>query len=146
MKRSLILSLVVAVVLGIPTYADSPPDHSFLLGLWVNINYPSGSIPYFYIYLDQNRELVINTWGQCTPTPCDWGSVPCIDYSDDIGNPLATGFMAFYDFGWKETWMAGTQFDYPEFPLLEVFDFHFYFDPRYDRWNSDIYIRVDLKE
>jgi len=149
MKRSIILSLIVAAVLAIPTYGVSPTDHSFLIGTWVNIDYlTTGSIPAFVIYEGQDRNLVINAFGQCTPTWCNWGVVPCIDYSDDpYDSTLATGFMAFYDFVWKETWVIGTRLDIPgsNFKLMQVLDFHFYLppDPRIDWWNSDIFVRIN---
>jgi hypothetical protein len=111
----------------------------------VNITDAGDAMWFFFIYEDQNRDLVINCFAHCGGSYCDWGVVPCIDYSDDIGNPLSTGFMAFYDFEWKETWVAATQYDYPKFPLLDVFDFHFYHPPdgRFDRWDQGIYLRID---
>ena len=144
MKRCFILSLILVAVSGIHTYGDSPTDHSFLIGTWANIDQSSGGLAFFFIYEDQYRDLVIHTYGQCSPY-CDWGIVPCIDYAGDPGSNLATGFMAFYDFGWKETWMAATRFDYPEWDILQVAHFHFYFDdPRYDFWMNEICIKLDL--
>ena len=118
-------------------------DRSFLIGTWVNIDQLSGGIAAFAIFEDQDQNLLIYTLGQCTPSPCVWGIVPCIDYSDNPGSNLSTGFMAFYDFALKETWMAATRIDYPDFPLLQVTDFNFFFDSRYDYWNSDVFIRIN---
>lgn len=143
MKRSLILSLIVVAVLGIPTYGVNPTDHSFLIGTWVNVS-PSPSMVAFIIYEDQSGDLVINAYGNCVPYYCNWGVVPCIDYSSDIGSNLSTGFMSFYDFGWKETWITATQFVYPRYNVLEVMSFHFYVPPdnRYDRWGYGLFIRI----
>ena len=121
----------------------APKDRSFLIGTWVNIDQLSGGIAAFAIFEDQADDLFIYTLGQCTPSPCVWGVVPCIDYSDDIGSNLSTGFMAFYDLGYVETWIAATRLDYPEFPLLQVTDFNFFFDSRYDYWNSDVFVRIN---
>jgi len=146
--HSLILTLIIVTVLGIPTYGDSPTDHSFLIGTWVNIDLSSGGIAAFAIYEDQAGDLMIYTLGQCTPY-CEWGSVPCIDYSGDVGSNLATGFMAFYEFGqpsvWLETWMAATQLDIPgsNYKILEVTHFNFFFDSRYDYWMSEIFVRIN---
>jgi len=147
MKRSIILTLIVVAVLGIPTYGTSPTDHSFLIGTWLNIDYlTTGSIPAFIIYEDQDRNLVINAFGQCSPSWCNWGVVPCIDYADDPYNSdLSTGFMAFYDFGWKETWVTGTRIYHREYKIMQVIDFHFYLPPdtRIDWWNSDLFVRIN---
>ena len=144
MKRSLILTLIVVAVLAIPTFGVNPSDHSFLIGTWVNIN-PAGGMVAFIIYEDQSGDLVINAFGQCFPTYCNWGVVPCLDYSSDIGSNLATGFMSFYDFVWKETWIMATQFVYPRLNVLEVMDFHLYLPPdsRYDRWGYGMYLRIN---
>ena len=142
MKRSLMLSLIIVAVLGINTYGTSPTDHSFLVGTWWNFD-PAGDIVAFLIHEDQIGNLYIYALGNCVPSPCPWGWVPCIDYSDDIDSTLANGFMAFYDFEWKETWMMGRQLEYPRYNILEVTAFHFYFDSRFDRWDYGIFIRID---
>ncbi len=144
MKRSLILSLIVVAVLGIPTFGASPTDHSFLIGTWLNIDYlTTGGIPAFIIDEDQDLNLVINAFGACTPNWCNWGIVPCIDYATTSGSNLATGFMAFYDKGYAETWIAATQIYHREYKILYVSHFTFFFDYRYDYWGTGIFLRIN---
>jgi hypothetical protein len=46
---------------------------------------------------------VVHAFGQCSPTPCDWGTVRGITYGSSISSTVGTKLLAPYVFGFKKT-------------------------------------------
>jgi hypothetical protein len=51
--------------------------------------------------------ISVHAFGACTPTPCDWGSVPGLTYAADVSSSTAVAFSAHYKFSFKETIVTG---------------------------------------
>ncbi len=51
--------------------------------------------------------IKVHAFGACTPTPCDWGSVPGLAYAADVSSSAAIAFTAHYKFNFKETIVTG---------------------------------------
>jgi len=51
--------------------------------------------------------ITVHLFGACTPTPCDWGSVPGLAYAENVSSSAAIAFTARYKFSFKETIVTG---------------------------------------
>jgi hypothetical protein len=51
---------------------------------------------------------VIHAFGQCSPTPCDWGTVRGITYGASISSTLGNNVLAPYRFSFKKSQLAIT--------------------------------------
>jgi hypothetical protein len=51
--------------------------------------------------------ITVHAFGACTPTPCDWGSVPGLAYAENVSASAAIAFSAHYKFSFKETILTG---------------------------------------
>jgi hypothetical protein len=51
--------------------------------------------------------ITVHAFGACTPTPCDWGQVPGLDYAADVSSNVAVAFSAHYKFSFKDTIVTG---------------------------------------
>jgi hypothetical protein len=51
--------------------------------------------------------ITVHAFGACTPSPCDWGSVPGLAYSANVSSSIAVAFTARYEFKFKETIVTG---------------------------------------
>jgi hypothetical protein len=51
--------------------------------------------------------ITVHAFGACTPTPCDWGSVPGLAYAANVSSSAAIAFSAHYKFSFKETIVTG---------------------------------------
>jgi hypothetical protein len=51
--------------------------------------------------------ITVQAFGACTPTPCDWGSVPGFAYAANVSSSAAVAFSASYEFSFKETIVTG---------------------------------------
>jgi hypothetical protein len=51
--------------------------------------------------------ITVHAFGACTPTPCDWGSVPGLAYAANVSSSVAIAFTAHYKFSFKETIVTG---------------------------------------
>lgn len=78
-----------------------------LIGTWVNVDPATRSITKIVIGWGGGGHLVVHTYGACTPTPCDWGSVAGIAYGANVANKVADAFTAVYSVAFKDTILAG---------------------------------------
>jgi hypothetical protein len=51
--------------------------------------------------------ITVHAFGACTPTPCDWGSVPGLAYAANVSASAAVAFTAHYKFSFKEAIVTG---------------------------------------
>jgi hypothetical protein len=79
---------------------------SSLVGTWQNIDAATRSIVRV-VLTDQQGALGVHVYGACSPTPCDWEQVPGQVYDASVSGGKAVAFMATYNFGFKNTIIAG---------------------------------------
>jgi hypothetical protein len=77
-----------------------------LLGKWLNCDNKTGSL--VRVELGSRRGiLTVHPFGACTPTPCDWGAVKGLAYSESVSSIDAVAFTAIFKFSFKETIVTG---------------------------------------
>jgi hypothetical protein len=82
------------------------------LGSWTNLH-PSGGLVKVTIGGTQTSPTV-EAFGQCSPTPCDWGTVRSISYGSSVSSTVGTTALAPYSFGFKNAqlviryWLTAT--------------------------------------
>lgn len=88
---------------GLLPAASADNYTSPLLGTWANVNAATRSIVKIHVYYSSyDGTLYARTWGACSPTPCDWGSVPLsVGYS---GTTAAAHYV--FSFATKNVGMA----------------------------------------
>lgn len=69
------------------------------LGSWTNLS-PSGGLVKLTISGSQASPTV-EAFGQCSPTPCDWGTVRSVTYGSSVTAPVGATALAPYSFGFK---------------------------------------------
>jgi hypothetical protein len=85
---------VSGYVLGAP-----PALASGVLGSWKNIS-PTGGLVAVKITGSVGAPIV-NAFGRCSPTACNWGRVRGITYGASISSPTGATLLAPYKFGFK---------------------------------------------
>lgn len=77
-----------------------------LLGRWLNCDKDTGGL--VRVSLGSRRgALTVHPLGACTPTPCDWGTVKGLAYSESVSSVDAVAFTATFKFSFKETIITG---------------------------------------
>ena len=76
-------------------------DPRTLVGAWVNFDLASKGVVEVAI-AQQEADLTVRTFGACSPSPCDWGTVGAEAFAG-VGDRDAVGFKAHYDFGSVDT-------------------------------------------
>ena len=94
-----------------------------LIGTWVNVNTATPGIVKIVVGWSGGH-LTIHTYGACSPTPCDWGSVNGLAYGDTVSSKIANAFSAIYAFAFKDTILTGVL----QGILLEVNSFNHFKD------------------
>jgi hypothetical protein len=77
-----------------------------ILGPWVNCDDNTRGIKKIDIEM-AGPNVMVHAWGACTPTPCDWKSVPGILYAESVIATPAISFTAQFKFGFAETLLVG---------------------------------------
>jgi hypothetical protein len=92
-------------ILGHPvaTYRHGAPPAlvSNALGTWNNVA-PSGALVQVKIG-GTTADPIVQAFGQCSPTACDWGRVHGITYGTSISSIRGTTVLAPYNFGFKRS-------------------------------------------
>jgi hypothetical protein len=92
-----------------PTVAPDPgPHRSFraadYVGLWKNPDVQTSTIPELVVR-PGGKGLLVQIWGKCHPTNCDWGSVPAIPMGQSVAVPAdqeALALTATFNPGFAE--------------------------------------------
>jgi hypothetical protein len=85
---------------------DRPALNAGALGLWVN---PSATGGLAKVFVGGTAAApVVHAFGQCSPTPCDWGRVRGITYGASISSTVGNNMLAPYTFGFKNAQLAIT--------------------------------------
>ena len=77
-----------------------------ILGTWINCDHHTRGLVRLMITAAGN-EVMIHGFGACSPTPCDWGAVNGLIYSDNVTATPAVAFTAVYTFAFKQTTVIG---------------------------------------
>jgi hypothetical protein len=106
-----LLAVVSATVAGLAMFActayASSPAHTSLVGTWHNVDKHTRSIVKIIIADDGAGGITVHGFGACEPTPCDWGAVPGVVYSDSVSDSEGKYFTAIYHFGFETTILTG---------------------------------------
>lgn len=90
-----------------------------LIGIWDNCDASTRGVVRVEL-TDKGGTLLVQVFGACVPTPCDWGQVEGIAYAASVVDNEAIAFTAFFDPGFAEEIVAG-HLDGGTL-VLEVFD------------------------
>ena len=78
-------------------------DLSPFEGIWLNTDSNTRGVVKLLLSIREG-DLMVRVFGECKPSPCDWGEVRAgAIYSDSAGSEQPVAFIAFYDFGFMET-------------------------------------------
>jgi len=77
------LTAVAAIALASPALADV----NEFIGAWKNVDGNTRGV-IGLIISDNAPNIDVHVWGQCHPTPCDWGTVQAVPYGDSVQSPL----------------------------------------------------------
>lgn len=94
------VSLVAAVAVGsigattlVAHASNTPPSaDSRLFGTWLNTNAATNSIKQIVLSNDGSGGLMVDAFGACTPTFCEFGNVPAIVYGANVGSTAGDTF------------------------------------------------------
>lgn len=92
-----------------------------LIGTWTNSDSATEGIVQV-ILTKAGSGVTVHTFGACTPSPCDMGTVHGSIYANSVGSTTAVAFKAAYKFTFKVTTIAGSL--QGSSLILETFD-HF---------------------
>jgi hypothetical protein len=83
--KTLLPGLATLAVLGFatPVFADIGQ----FTGTWQNVNTNDRGVIRIAVTAAANA-VRVQVWGNCTPTPCDWGQVAATPYGADVGATL----------------------------------------------------------
>jgi hypothetical protein len=121
--RNTAVSLVCALVLASANsaWAVSPTSVDSLVGTWVNVNPNTRGTVKIVVGKDSVGSLTINTFGACSPTPCNHGVIGASAYSSGVSSNVGIGFSAQYNSGFKTTVVTGKlDYEYSDATFLAL--------------------------
>ena len=77
-----------------------------LIGTWSNCDHATRGLLKLVIAAS-GTGITVHAFGNCTPTPCDWGTVAGIVHATDVSSAAGIAFRATYKFAFKETVVTG---------------------------------------
>jgi hypothetical protein len=116
MTRALGVAAMSAVVLGFATPAQASPvppaPSAALLGTWINTNGSSNSVKQVIVGPNSAGSVSVDAFGACTPTLCEWGSVPAKVYGSSVSSTTGVTFQSNQRFlsggtEWSRTTLVG---------------------------------------
>ena len=127
MKKLAIILLTIAA----PTaYAWNPA------GTWNNLDSNSGTIDHLVI----SNDLKVQGFGQCSPTPCEWGQTELIKLvaTHDSGNDDRAEYIALWNFGFVTTALILSPHpENPDYIVVKSYDFFAPTDGRQNHYNIE---------
>jgi hypothetical protein len=102
--RKFNLGLVVSVVMLVMAATAFASVIQFA-GVWKNINPNTNGVTTLDIKVS-GTNMTVRTWGKCSPTDCDWGTVTAYPYAKNVSVNLANTarvVSAIYTTGFSET-------------------------------------------
>jgi hypothetical protein len=86
--------------------AGNPPTVAGALGKWVNPT-PTGGLVAIVVG-GTAAHPIVEGFGQCSPTPCDFGRTRAINYGPSVSSARGNTLLAPYNFGFKKTQLVIT--------------------------------------
>ena len=117
LTRAVGLAAMAAVVVGFASPASASPvppkADGALLGTWVNVNSSTRSVKQVIVTPNDNGSVSVDAFGSCSPTLCEWGSVPAIVYGTSVSATTGLSFQTDQSFlsgrtEWSRTTLLGT--------------------------------------
>ncbi len=105
---------------------DPPTLTSAAMGGWVPAT-PSGNLAKLTI-TGTTHYPVVHGYGQCTPSPCDWGTSRATAYGVSISDPVGGNLLAPYSFGFKNTQLMISFSDRGPREQLKVWEYNEFTD------------------
>jgi hypothetical protein len=94
--------IVGATVIGSATIVTAGQPGAYYAGNWTNAH-PAGGIAQVRVQVqNQGRLFLVHLWGQCTPSPCDWGMTGAKPFGGSVSSSPETdvaSLQAAYDQG-----------------------------------------------
>ncbi|MGN6608267.1 MAG: hypothetical protein ACTHMS_14790 [Jatrophihabitans sp.] len=90
-----------------------PPAHAARDGTWVNVNTATRSVKQVIVTPNRVGSVNVDAFGSCTPTLCEWGSVPAITYGANVSATSGATFQTRQAFllngkEWSRTTLFGS--------------------------------------
>ena len=111
------LATLAALTAGLATPAAQaspvpPKASSALLGTWVNVNPSSNSVKQVVVSPTRLGNVVVDAFGACSPSYCEWGKVPAIVYGTSVSSTAGAIFQTNQQFlsagtEWSRTTLLG---------------------------------------
>jgi hypothetical protein len=140
-KLTLGVVLMTGLASGVPAMAEPPANRAALVGTWVNVNPATKGIVKVIITNDLFG-FRVHTYGACSPTPCDHGTIKASPFSKSVSSTVAAGLSAVYNFGFKTTLITAkrtAEFDNGTFLELESRNVFAAGDTRFDYMQSELF-------
>jgi hypothetical protein len=99
-RAALTLGLCAAVAGSLAVTAPAQAAPAQFIGVWNNIDASTNHIVQIVIS-GAPGALGVRTFGSCSPTPCDWGTVPLTSYGNNVSDPDHKYAAALYNFGFE---------------------------------------------
>lgn len=99
-------------VLASPAWASTTPPvaSAALVGTWVNTNAATQSVKQIVVQPSRVRgNILVDAFGQCSPTLCEWGRVPAIVYGPDVSAKVGGSFQTDQSFTSNKAEWSRTQ-------------------------------------
>jgi hypothetical protein len=77
-----------------------------LVGTWTNTDTATNDLVKIVI-VASGSGISVDAFGACSPTPCNWGSVPGIIYAANVSSSPAVAFSAQYTFSFAQVIVVG---------------------------------------
>jgi|SRR5271165_2966069 len=77
-----------------------------LVGTWTNTD-PATRDIVKVIITASGSGISVEAFGACSPSPCDWGSVPGLVYAANVSSSTAVAFSAQYTFSFAHVILVG---------------------------------------
>jgi hypothetical protein len=87
--------LAGVIALGGTAFASATPPiaSSVLPGTWANINSATNSVRNIVIQSNGRGGIVVDAFGACTPSSCEWGRVPALVYGPNVSAKTGATFQ-----------------------------------------------------
>lgn len=92
---------LILLVAANSAFALQPSNTTNLVGTWVNVNPTTAGIVKIVVSHNIFTGFTINTFGACSPTPCNHGVIPASRFSDNVSSTVAQGLSGQYNFGFS---------------------------------------------
>jgi hypothetical protein len=77
-----------------------------LAGIWINLH-PTGNLVAL-ILTPEDGTIAVHAFADCSPDPCDWGSVNAVTFGTSISSTSGRSFLAPFSFSFANKLLDGT--------------------------------------